>query len=172
VTYNFKGPTKCSHPIRAMMCSYGTLRMHLSIDTRYASTFVSVCCSVLQCVAVCCSVLQCDHITWYDLFVRDTAHCNVLQCVAVCRNDSKKVSTFVSACCSVLQCSAVCCSVIKSCGMIRSFVTLRIAMCCSVLKYVRERVLQCVAVCCSVLQCVAVCCNVLQGRTHRKCIRS
>jgi len=54
--------------------------------------FLTVCCSVLQCVAVCCSVFQCVAVC-----------CSLLQCVAVC--------------CSVLQGAAVCCSVLQClCG--------------------------------------------------------
>jgi len=57
------------------------------------SSYVAVCCSVLQCVAVCCSVLQCVAVccsVWQCVAV----YCNVLQCLAVC--------------CSVLQCVSQC----------------------------------------------------------------
>jgi len=82
--------------------------------------YVTVYCSVLQCIAVCCSVLQCVAVkvtlwsssnslfyarcvaswSWTTTVCRFryvTVYCGVLQCVAVC--------------CSVLQCVAVCCSV-------------------------------------------------------------
>jgi len=74
------------------------VRHELSLCANYAYTldnsficYVTVCCSVLQCVAVCCSVLQ-----WCSVLQRGAMCCSVVQCVVVC--------------CSVLQCVAVCCS--------------------------------------------------------------
>jgi len=46
-------------------------------------SWVTVCCSGLQCVAVCCSVLQCVAV-----------YHSVLQCVAVCRSVSQCIAVF------------------------------------------------------------------------------
>ena len=75
---------------------------------RSAFWWMTVSCSVLQCVAVCCSVMTC-------VVVR----CIVLQCAAEC--------------CSVLQCGALCGSVLQ-CGTVQCSVLQCIA-CCNVLQY-------------------------------------
>jgi len=76
------------------------------IDRRGATVWLTVCCSVLQCIAVRCCVLQScrssinlgsRHFDWRCVAVC----CSVLQCIAVC--------------CSVVQCVAVRCCVLQSC---------------------------------------------------------
>jgi len=95
-------------------------------DTKKASEWIYVCCSVLQCVAVWCSVVQCV-----------AECCRVLQCVAVC--------------CSVVQCGAVCCRVLQSVAVCCSELQW-VALSCSELQWVAVScsVVRCVAVCCSV----------------------
>ena len=59
--------------------------------------FVTVRCSVLQCVVMCCSVLHWQKMSLVALIV--AVCCSVLWCVA--------------ACCSVLQCVEVYCSALQ-----------------------------------------------------------
>jgi len=119
-------------------------------DSSFAvAMYITVCCSMLQCVALWCSMLHFESLPRLVL-CRGRVCCSVLQYIAVCcsvlyyvavarvfRDSSFAVAKCVAVCCSILQCVAVCCSMSQSQRL------LRLILC-------RGRV------CCSVLQCVAV----------------
>jgi len=109
--------------------------------------YVTMCCSICQCVAVCCSVLQ------------SGVCCSICQCVAVC--------------CSVLQ-SGVCCSAHSQECCVR-YSTTRICIyiyiyvsCCisrSILASVHCNTLHS-ATHCNTLQRIGKYCNTLHSATH------
>jgi len=117
--------------------------------------YVTVFCSVLQCIAACCTLA----LEWCRFLC-----CCVLQSVVVCCT----AVHCVAACCYMLQLVAACCNVVQ---IISSHDTLAnkhptgarlrnsnqqrlVRVSCSVLQYG--------VMCCSMLQSVAMCCNVLQ----------
>jgi len=58
------GVLQCVAVCCSVMCLYAWVVVYYSVSTTssplWQMSYLTVCCSVLQCVAVCCSVLQCD----------------------------------------------------------------------------------------------------------------
>ena len=134
--------------------------------------FVTVCCSVLQCVALCYCVVVIGGCPKYGL---SPVCYSVLQCVAVCY--CVAVIGGCSKCGlshSVLQRVTLCCSALLCCSywrlsLMRSMTCLlhRVAPCCTVLHRVAPccTVLHRVAPCCTGLHRVAPCCSRWQQAT-------